>query len=164
MHTPLILAVVAFGFTCYTLARVYSKQKQDMKTQREALEYKLIGESSKILYELNEIKAQIAVLQLNANSIPNIERMIMTPRKPEVFTVKKLPAANRNPRTEDERKAASERAKVRWANMSEEERRKLSENAKARAAARRAKMEEEKRAQEPEAPAPSLIGEQAKVS
>lgn len=146
MHTPLILAVVAFGLTCYTLAKVYSKQKQDLKTQREALEYKLIGESAKILDELNQIKAQIAILQMNTNPIANLEKMMMFPPKVELSAEKRLPPANRKPRTEEQKRLAAEQKKAWWAE-------------------KRAKEEEEKkRAQEQNVPAPSLVGEPANVS
>lgn len=111
MHTPLILAVVAFGLTCYTLAKVYSKQRQALKTQHEAVEYKLVGECAKIRDEIKMIEEKIVNLaseisQYRAENI-NMTSLLNFAITPAEVRPPKLPPANRHPRTEEQKRQAS---------------------------------------------------------
>lgn len=106
-----ILIGALLGLIIYLYGRIGFINNQ-IKFNREALEYKLIGESARLQDEMLQLKIKMdkidAAMSLVLADIHN--RNMKVPSKPTP-----LPPANRHPRSEEQKKLAAEKKKKWWA-------------------------------------------------
>lgn len=112
MFLGICVGILAF-FVIFLMGRV-SRQKSEIKFHREALEYKLIGESSKIQEVMGKIIDQNVKIGLNSDYTIELIKEIVAKKKASQDIPVHLPPANRKPRTEEQKRVAAEKKKAWW--------------------------------------------------
>lgn len=112
------LTLMALTLAVLFLTLRVNKIIKDLKFHREAIEYKLVGESSKLLEDVKEINTKVETIQYGIGLLMvNFEKLNNLVPKTE----KPLAPANRNARTEESKRLQSEKKKEWWAKKRAEE-------------------------------------------